>query len=182
MLDRGTRQASRHRARRRRAPDAAGVHDSEAGDPRSNCMCVWPHTTRSASTPAKDGATPPRGFPRGRCPCRSAGWRGRTAHDRRPRPRAPAAPAARGGTRFAPRMLFAHPADDVRRRESLLARVELAVGVAADPTDAFAEPPQPLERLGGNGPAATSPPTRITASSGTSASTASSAGRLPCTS
>ena len=81
------------------------------------------------------------------------------------------------------RELLSRPVERVRRREALLAGRELAVGVAANPLHAVADVPAAARASrAGNGPMATSPPTRITASSGTSASTASSAGRLPWTS
>ena len=70
--------------------------------------------------------------------------------------------------------------EELRRREALLVRVELPVGVAAHPAT---RSPSPRSRAsvsdGCSPPAQMSPPTTIVASSGTSASTASSAARLP---
>ncbi len=81
------------------------------------------------------------------------------------------------------RVLVSHPADHVGGRQPLLAGRQLPVGVAANPAArARREPATARASLRASGPAVTSPPTTIAASSGISASTASSAGRFPCTS
>ena len=112
---RGPAPASRHPARRRTPCRRCRVDDPDAGDLTvQNCMCVWPQTTRSASTPANDGATRSSGVLEedvrvvlGR----------RVAERTRPTPStsSSSARATHAGTDLLLGQLVAHPADHVRR-------------------------------------------------------------------
>ncbi len=161
-----------------RHADTAGVEHAFACDDPVELHVRVPHTTVSWSTSAKSGATRSSGVSSVKISSsfRAVAWQWKTPSC-----------TSEGGSRMrnsivaSSRRVRTHSiisggASPFRLRSS--SRSVL-------PRSQSARLPSERSRSTvccGNGPKATSPPTTMVASSGTSASTASSAGRLPCTS